>query len=51
MCLFDNRDCAKLLVGYHSQAAESKLKAVFKKFSKTDCGAVALHSPAKIMGD
>ncbi|XP_062082335.1 G2/mitotic-specific cyclin S13-7 [Humulus lupulus] len=40
-------DCAKLLVGFHSGAAESKLKAVFKKYSSTKSGAVALHSPAK----
>ncbi|GAB4850546.1 G2/mitotic-specific cyclin S13-6, variant 2 [Ancistrocladus abbreviatus] len=41
------KDCAKLLVGLHSMAPESKLKAVYKKFSKPDFGAVALRSPAK----
>ncbi|KAF4356293.1 G2/mitotic-specific cyclin S13-7-like [Cannabis sativa] len=40
-------DCAKLLVGFHSGAAESKLKAVFKKYSSIKSGAVALYSPAK----
>ncbi|KAL9458541.1 hypothetical protein AB3S75_007414 [Citrus x aurantiifolia] len=41
------RNCAKLLVKFHSAAAESKLKAVYKKFSSLDCGAVALLKPAK----
>ncbi|PON74132.1 Cyclin [Parasponia andersonii] len=40
-------DCAKLLASFHSGAAESKLKAVFKKYSGTKSGAVALHVPAK----
>ncbi|KAL5580298.1 hypothetical protein UlMin_012740 [Ulmus minor] len=40
-------DCANLLVGFHSAAAESKLRAVYKKFSNIERGAVALHSPAK----
>ncbi|KAL9454990.1 hypothetical protein AB3S75_010404 [Citrus x aurantiifolia] len=41
------RNCAKLLVKFHSAAVESKLKAVYKKFSSLDCGAVALLKPAK----
>lgn len=41
------RDCAKLLVQCHSAAAESKLKAVYKKFSSEDYGAVALLTPAR----
>ncbi|KAF5751631.1 hypothetical protein HS088_TW02G00646 [Tripterygium wilfordii] len=42
-------DCAKLLVKFHLAAAESKLKAVYRKFSCPDRGAVALFSPAKIL--
>nr|QYW07116.1 cyclin B1-2 [Dimocarpus longan] len=40
-------DCAKLLVKYHSAAAESKLKAVYKKFSSPDRGGVALLAPSQ----
>ncbi|KAJ6984896.1 hypothetical protein NC653_023014 [Populus alba x Populus x berolinensis] len=40
-------DCAKLLVHFHTAAAESKLKAVYKKFSSADRGAVALLTPAR----
>ncbi|XWS28390.1 hypothetical protein CRYUN_Cryun25bG0064800 [Craigia yunnanensis] len=39
--------CAKLLVKFHSTAAESKLKAIHRKFSSPDRSAVALLSPAK----
>ena len=42
-----NRDCAKLLVGFHSAAAESKLKVVYGKYSSSDRGAVALFTPPK----
>jgi hypothetical protein len=42
-----NRDCAGLLVSLHSAAAEGKLKAVHRKFSSSDRGAVALLTPAK----
>ncbi|XP_050236720.1 G2/mitotic-specific cyclin S13-7-like [Mercurialis annua] len=45
------RDCAKLLVKFHSAAAESKLKAVHKKFSSEKRGAVALLSPAKCFSE
>ncbi|TQD82024.1 hypothetical protein C1H46_032423 [Malus baccata] len=41
------RDCAKLLVGLHSNSAESKLQAVYRKFSRPEYGAVALFVPAK----
>ncbi|XP_010251837.1 PREDICTED: G2/mitotic-specific cyclin S13-7 isoform X2 [Nelumbo nucifera] len=40
-------DCAKLLVHFHSIAAESKLRAVYKKYSDPQRGAVALLPPAK----
>ncbi|CAJ1971237.1 unnamed protein product [Sphenostylis stenocarpa] len=41
------RDCAKILVNLHAAAPESKLRAVYKKFSSSDCCSVALRSPAK----
>ncbi|XVF69453.1 hypothetical protein PTKIN_Ptkin11bG0083200 [Pterospermum kingtungense] len=40
-------NCAKLLVNLHSTAPESKVKAVHRKFSSPDRGAVALLPPAK----
>ncbi|XP_042493345.1 G2/mitotic-specific cyclin S13-7-like isoform X2 [Macadamia integrifolia] len=40
-------DCAKLLVSFHSSAAESKLKGVYKKYSSPERRAVALLPPAK----
>ncbi|XP_030452124.1 G2/mitotic-specific cyclin S13-7-like [Syzygium oleosum] len=40
-------ECAKLLVGLHSAATESKLKAAYRKFSSPDRGGVALLAPAK----
>ncbi|MQM22165.1 hypothetical protein Taro_055213, partial [Colocasia esculenta] len=43
------KECTKLLVELHSAAAESKLKAVYKKYSSPQRGAVALHSPATKM--
>lgn len=42
-------DCAKLLARLHSIAAKSKLQAVFRKYSKSERGAVALLSPAKAL--
>ncbi|KAH7541986.1 hypothetical protein FEM48_Zijuj02G0025400 [Ziziphus jujuba var. spinosa] len=39
-------DCAELLVSLHSTAAESRLRAVYKKFSSEDRNAVALLLPA-----
>lgn len=42
------RDCSKLLAFIHSRVGESKLRAVFKKYSKAERCAVALvSSPAK----
>ncbi|KAA8517350.1 hypothetical protein F0562_017644 [Nyssa sinensis] len=40
-------DCAKLLVSSHSMAAESKLKVIYRKYSNSERGAVALLPPAK----
>ncbi|XP_059300235.1 G2/mitotic-specific cyclin S13-7-like isoform X3 [Lycium ferocissimum] len=40
-------ECAKQLVSFHSGAAENKLKAVYRKFSSPDRGAVALLAPAR----
>ncbi|XP_021776144.1 G2/mitotic-specific cyclin S13-7-like [Chenopodium quinoa] len=40
-------ECARLLVSFHMAAPENRLRAVYKKFSKPDNGAVALRSPAK----
>ncbi|XP_047323032.1 G2/mitotic-specific cyclin S13-7-like [Impatiens glandulifera] len=42
-------DCAKLLVKFHSMAAENKLKSCFKKYSSTNKGVVALIPPAKFL--
>ncbi|KAL5743656.1 hypothetical protein ACOSQ2_026772 [Xanthoceras sorbifolium] len=42
-------DCAKLLVYFHSKAAESKLKVVYRKYSKPERGSVALLPPAKTL--
>ncbi|KAE9606269.1 hypothetical protein Lal_00025485 [Lupinus albus] len=41
------RDCAKLMVDLHSDAPESKLRAVYKKFSSLERSAVALVTPTK----
>ncbi|KAF7803980.1 G2/mitotic-specific cyclin S13-7 [Senna tora] len=41
------RDCARLLVSYHSMAGNGKLQAVYKKYSDFKRGAVALNPPAK----
>ncbi|KAK8595989.1 hypothetical protein V6N12_064493 [Hibiscus sabdariffa] len=40
-------NCAKLLVKFHSTAAESKLKALYRKFLRPDRNAVALLAPAR----
>lgn len=42
-------DCAKLLVNYHLEAANHKLQVIFKKYSNTQKGAVALLPPAKFL--
>ena len=41
------RDCAKLMVSFHSAAPESRLRAIYKKFCSSDRCAVALMTPAK----
>ncbi|CAK7340290.1 unnamed protein product [Dovyalis caffra] len=41
------RDCAGLLVYFHSKAAEHRLQTVYRKYSKPERGAVALLPPAK----
>ncbi|KAK1402863.1 Cyclin N-terminal domain-containing protein [Heracleum sosnowskyi] len=43
------RDCAKLLVSYHAALSESKLKAVYRKFSRPETGVVALVPPVKVI--
>ncbi|GMI65673.1 cyclin B 1;2 [Hibiscus trionum] len=40
-------DCAKLLAYFHSKAAESRLQVVYKKYSSSLRGAVALYPPSK----
>ncbi|KAE8728925.1 G2/mitotic-specific cyclin S13-6 [Hibiscus syriacus] len=40
-------DCAKLLAYFHSKAAEGRLQAVYKKYSSSLQGAVALVPPSK----
>ncbi|XP_015897952.3 G2/mitotic-specific cyclin S13-7 [Ziziphus jujuba] len=42
-------DCGKLLVSLHSNAARSKLQGVFRKYSVSERGAVALLPPAKTL--
>lgn len=42
-----NRECAKVLVGFHLKAAESNLKSAYRKYSKPKFGAVARLTPAK----
>ncbi|KAL0453242.1 UNVERIFIED_CONTAM: G2/mitotic-specific cyclin-2 [Sesamum latifolium] len=40
-------DCAKLLVSFHSTAADQKLRGIYRKYSSSERGAVALLPPAK----
>ncbi|KAL6200668.1 hypothetical protein ACLB2K_030449 [Fragaria x ananassa] len=48
-CEEELRECAKVLVGFHSKAGESDVsKAVYKKYTKPEYGAVARRTPAKI---
>ncbi|KAG6690995.1 hypothetical protein I3842_10G041800 [Carya illinoinensis] len=42
-------DCAKLLVSFHSTATKSRLQAVYRKYSNSERGSVALLSPAKAL--
>ncbi|KAK4789709.1 hypothetical protein SAY86_017013 [Trapa natans] len=44
-------DCAKLLVSIHSKAKDSKLHAIYKKYSSSQREAVALLSPARVLLD
>ncbi|RWW20552.1 hypothetical protein GW17_00015337 [Ensete ventricosum] len=43
---WNNRDCAQHLLSFHASAADSKLRAVYNKYSSSRRGAVALRSPA-----
>ncbi|KAI3444295.1 hypothetical protein Pfo_000960 [Paulownia fortunei] len=40
-------NCAKLLVTFHSMAADQKLRGIYRKYSSSERGAVALLPPAK----
>jgi len=40
-------ECARLLVSFHSGAETGKLKAVYKKYSDPQKGAIAALPPAK----
>ncbi|CAK9188543.1 unnamed protein product [Ilex paraguariensis] len=43
-------DCSKMLVSFHSMAAtENKLRAIYRKYSDPERGAVALLPPAKTL--
>ncbi|KAL2482993.1 Cyclin-B1-2 [Forsythia ovata] len=42
-------DCAKLLVSFHSVAADHSLKTIYKKYSSSERGAVAFLPPAKFL--
>lgn len=42
-----DRECAELLVNLHRGVADGKLKAVYRKYSSPDRGAIALLPPAK----
>ncbi|XAR69534.1 hypothetical protein NMG60_11001161 [Bertholletia excelsa] len=42
-------DCAKLLASLHAVASENKLKAIYRKYSNPQRGAVALLPPAKCL--
>lgn len=44
---FSFRNCAKRLALIHSRVGESKLRAVFKKYSRSERFAVALVTPAE----
>ncbi|XP_075475447.1 G2/mitotic-specific cyclin-2-like [Primulina tabacum] len=43
------KDCAKLLVSFHSAAAENKLKGTYRKYTSMERKAVALLPPAKFL--
>ncbi|XP_038881434.1 G2/mitotic-specific cyclin S13-7-like [Benincasa hispida] len=42
-------DCAKLLVGFHGVADKNKLQVIYRKYSSSERGAVALLQPAKAL--
>ncbi|CAI9765713.1 unnamed protein product [Fraxinus pennsylvanica] len=42
-------ECAKLLVSFHSMAADHKLKVIYRKYSSPERGAVALLPPAQCL--
>ncbi|KAG6383954.1 hypothetical protein SASPL_156257 [Salvia splendens] len=42
-------ECAKMLVSFHFGAAENKLKAVYRKYTNPERGAVALIPPASAL--
>lgn len=44
---FNDRECAELLVNLHRGAVDSKLKAVYRKYTSLDRRAVSLLPPAK----
>ncbi|XP_050371546.1 G2/mitotic-specific cyclin S13-7-like [Argentina anserina] len=47
-CKEELRECAKVLVGFHSKAGEGDLKAIYRKYTKPEYGAVSRRTPAKI---
>lgn len=47
LCCVGSSECTKMLVSAHSSsAADSKLRAVYKKYSSEQFGGVALRPPA-----
>ena len=49
MLLLLHRDCARLLVSFHSTVGNGKLKVVYRKYSDPQKGAVAVLPPAKYL--
>jgi len=45
--LVANRECARLLVSFHSMVGNEELKVVYRKYSDPQKGAVAMLPPAK----
>lgn len=45
--LVANRDCARLLVSFHSTVANREEKVVYLKYSDPEKGVVAMLPPAK----
>ncbi|KAK8946186.1 Cyclin-B1-5 [Platanthera guangdongensis] len=44
------RECAELMVGFHSSARDGKLTVIYRKYSKEELGGVALRFPATTCG-